>query len=459
MTGNQARSDASFYGLLALVLIAPIPFGAVMPWAWLPLSMASGLLLLGFSSFRLLRRETPAVSIRSLRVPLGLMAIVMAWAVVQILPSPAASLAHPVWAEASLALGKTLTSSISATPDRGFDILLRWLSCMAVFWLALNHGRKSQNTRRLLLAVAISAAISAAYGLWAETSGAKTVLGVAKTQYIDSLTGTFINKNHAATFFGFGILCAMSLLLMSIGSIPKILGPSEKMRMLGQRLSGKHLIPPAALVLLVPALLMTDSRAGVVLTFLATAFLVIAARLTRSISRNVFLAMLALVLLPAFLLLAFGGGTSLAERFGFFGQDWDVRMNIYKTTMEAIADAPFIGTGLGSFPDIFRLHHDGGITSAVTQAHNVYLELALELGIPAAILMLIACAWPALRCAAGMARRQQNRLLPATGAAVALLAATHSAFDFSLQMPGLALVFWAIMGACAAQGWSTRKSI
>ncbi|HAU28541.1 MAG TPA: hypothetical protein DCW68_00300 [Rhodospirillaceae bacterium] len=459
MTKTSLSRDSVFYALLALVFMAPLPFGGILPSAWLPMAMASGLLLAAFALTRLKAGETPPVSLRAWRIPLGLLALAMAWGFLQTLPAFSPGMAHPAWQMASEATGVPLTGRISINPGAGRDILLRWMANLAVFWLALNYGRKSGNTRAFLRTFLLSATACAVYGLWVEGNGSAMVLGIAKIQYKESLTGIFINKNHAATFLGLGILCGLSLLASTLASIPSTLGRREKIHMIGHALSGWNALPAACLALLVPALFLTDSRAGVALTLLASLFLIVAARLTKSISRTTFLMLLGLALLPVLGFLLLGNHTNLAQRFGFFGQDWAIRMNIYEITLQALGHTPFAGTGLGTFPDIFRMYHNGLMDGAVTQAHNTYLELALELGIPATLLLLAAGAWPLAICACGMAVRQKNRILPATGMALALLAGLHSALDFSLQMPGLALAFWALMGACTAQGWSMRKSI
>ena len=102
---------------------------------------------------------------------------------------------------------------------------------------------------------------------------------------------------------------------------------------------------------------------------------------------------------------------------------------------------PF-GSGLGSFVKVYRLYErpDTVTSEYVVHAHNDYAELALELGLPGIILMLlflawwIAVAWRVWRTGEG-----GPFALAASIASAAML--VHSLVDFPLRTAAISSCF------------------
>jgi hypothetical protein len=79
------------------------------------------------------------------------------------------------------------------------------------------------------------------------------------------------------------------------------------------------------------------------------------------------------------------------------------------------------------------------------------LELAAEVGVPLAILVVgwwIQSASILLRAAL---TRPDTIIASARGLGVGLLGIGHSSVDFSLQIPGFAIVFAVLIGACLSR--------
>lgn len=86
-----------------------------------------------------------------------------------------------------------------------------------------------------------------------------------------------------------------------------------------------------------------------------------------------------------------GGGTTLAfERFKTVSQKEETsnlgRMEIWKFTLVFIADHPWLGAGVGNYALV--LQEDISAVKRGASAHNLYLDLAAESGIPAALALL-----------------------------------------------------------------------
>jgi hypothetical protein len=139
------------------------------------------------------------------------------------------------------------------------------------------------------------------------------------------------------------------------------------------------------------------------------------------------------------------------------------RSNIYNITLNLIKDSPFTGNGLGSFTDVFNayrnndsLHHTETLTS---HAHNSYLELAMELGIPSASILIIIMVILWFKCLFGVKSRKRGGYIPAIAAASTILVALHALVDFSAQIPAIAIIFTVLIAVGYAQSYSTQVDI
>lgn len=126
------------------------------------------------------------------------------------------------------------------------------------------------------------------------------------------------------------------------------------------------------------------------------------------------------------------------------------RTEIWQTTSMAIRETLPVGTGLGSFAQVYRQHENpSSITrSYVNHAHNDYLEVVLELGAAGALLIVLFLGW----WIATSVRIWRSPLSTpfaraATIATAAVLA--HSLVDFPLRTAAISTIFAACLGFMA----------
>ena len=117
------------------------------------------------------------------------------------------------------------------------------------------------------------------------------------------------------------------------------------------------------------------------------------------------------------------------------------RRVVNSTSLEAAGDFLPVGSGLGSFAHVYRLYEDPRSIDRtyVNHAHNDYLEVAIEGGLPAVLWVLLFLGWWLVAAL----RRWRNGDDPfakaGTIATAAILA--HSLVDFPLRTSALAAVF------------------
>ena len=118
------------------------------------------------------------------------------------------------------------------------------------------------------------------------------------------------------------------------------------------------------------------------------------------------------------------------------------RARMAATTVEATADFLPFGSGLGTFREVYRLYedHDRVTPTYVNHAHNDYLELALETGVPGIVLILLFLAWFA--ASASRVWRFADAGPYARAASIAVAAVlVHSLVDFPLRTAAISATF------------------
>jgi O-antigen ligase len=208
------------------------------------------------------------------------------------------------------------------------------------------------------------------------------------------------------------------------------------------------------------ATFMTGSRAGVILSLLA---LVVAFNLyfRRRIAAGTGLLMIFFGSgLVALVLLQFMG-EGIIERLDPRGAADEGRLETYRAILRMIADHPWLGTGQGTFAAAYPAYRSSEVSmwGVWDIAHNTLLEIAADMGIPIAVLVVLAWVAIFVTLIYGVRHRNRDLVVPISALAVAMLAILHSLVDFSLQIPGYGIVALALIGSGLAQSFSTRSHL
>lgn len=447
--------------VLLLVLLAPIPFGANRPFWWCLAGALTAILLVFYALMLLKRREPPGVTlwkVLAIGVPFGYTCL---WVGFQVLPGIGPGLASPWWSLAAEALDQSIPGRITLSPAASLDGLIRYLTYAGVFLLCLELGRDRRFAERTVSWIAYGGLAYALYGLAMHWSGAGLILWFPKWAYADYLTSTFVNRNSYATYAALGLVCASSLLIVALRDV---LGQPMPLRRrivtlieVAPRRAAWPLLATAALAI---ALLQTGSRMGA-LSALVGLLVLLAAAVRGEILRPRHGLWAAGGLAIAGLAMVALSGGAVIDRLdtATLSTDAAVRGELFSLTLKAIEADPLLGTGLGTFADAFALYRPAGFDSFLlpNQAHNSYLENALELGVPTTILLLASLAAMAEATFMGLRRRKRGRILPALGLAALATVAVHSAVDFSLEIPAVTITFAALMGVATAQSFRSRR--
>lgn len=445
--------------LLLLVAFAPLPLGCVYPLASACLSLAVGILLVLHAAAVARRRSVFTQTLGPLSPIIFPFLLVLAWAGLQATSWTPASWHHPLWREAGAALGETLPGAISIDPEETVFALLRLLCYGGIFWLALQLGRRPERAAMVLTGLSVAGIAYAVYGLADRFSGANMVLWYVKTAYRDMVTGPFVNRNSYATYAGLGLLC-LSGLIVKLSEEAASPRASRRLHVVQffEALGGGRALLLAGWAVLLTALLLTGSRGGVVSGLAGLVAFLVAIWIRPKPGRAGTRLAAAAIVLSGLGLIAWSG--ELVElRLADTTPQTEERPIVYELAVQGIDRSPWLGTGLGTFAAAFRFDRDERIHGFWDKAHNTYIEDALELGIPATFLLLVALAALFLRCAKGVRDRRHDSVYPCIGVGVTTLVAMHSMVDFSLQIPAIAATYALIMGVAVAQSWRTVEVV
>ncbi len=410
------------------------------------------ILLVSWTIKTILSKEGPSIGLNRtwfLILPFGL---ICAWIGIQMAPWTPESWHHPLWKSTSNILGMELQGSISLVPFESGSALLRLLTFVGIFWLAMQYGRDSQNALRMVKAIAIASGIYATYGLIVEFTGTKTILWFDKEYYQNNLTSTFRYKNAYATYAGMGLLCTIALIVRSVhAQVRYDDGKFETRRRVYSWLLEKGWIPVLTALIILSSLILSDSRAGLLSSGCAVLVLFAAFRISH-MKRIPYLRSITSIAVVAIIAFFYVGGKEVTDRFSTLGTTGETtRSKIYKATKQAIEDVAILGSGAGTYDEVFPIYNPKSIKLRILRAHSTYLENAMELGLPASSLLILMLGGIGAVCAYGAYSRRRQGIYPCIGLGTVTLIGFHATVDFTMQVPAIAATFCALIGVGYAQ--------
>jgi hypothetical protein len=443
---------ALLWALVGVLAAAPAPLASNRPLPASLLAAALGLLVVLWGLGALLGRVAYRVPLGRTLPVTGPFLLVCIWVWVQAAPWTPAALHHGLWAGAGEALAPGVAAAISVSPAETRGALAHLLAYGGAFWLALQLGRSERRAGRTMVALAVIGILYAAFGLVTFLGGPAALPG--RLDWVGSgggrLSSTFVNPNGYATHAGIGMLAGMALLA---SAVERAVGRRGHWRgVVAELLRGDPgvTVGVLALVLCGVAMTLTQSRGAAIAAVAALLVLAVALASGRGTAH----AALAAGLLLAALVLVETFGASTGQRLAHHEVGMDLRLELFEASLRAIRDRPWQGTGYGTFREAMRAYKPDAIAALdFDRAHNTYLQKAVELGLPAAALLVLAVVWVALCCAAAVTTRERPRTVPALTLAVIVLVGGHALVDFSLEMPAVAATFAFVLGLGYAGSW------
>ena len=448
----QTFRSIQLWATISALTLAPLFFGSVDQF-WIALWVV----VLAVGTLCGAARQ---INVQQRRILYAFVSVCIAYAlvaVVQIVPDFIAGIGDPIWNRASDLLEMKLPPRISSRAEIPPVAIGHFLLLITSFMSGFFVGTSREDSDFLTAFARYSILLYAIYGLLALVFTPNMLLWAPKTAYRGSLTATFVNHNTAATFVGVGAIMWLCSALVTLKSLRfsslrlLLLIPSNEL------LALKLILRSAAGLTCLFALLLTGSRGGLICSSVG---LLVAVGLI--VTSEVRIGFWYILVSAAGALAVMLGWLTQTGRIGSEGLLDYGRWSVYKYCIDAIRHRPFLGTGAGTFGDVFPSVRGADLSAwgVWDYAHSTILEIAVEMGVPVAVMIGIAAlASFFVLQRATLRSKDRSRVSFSAMTGVVVLAYLHSIIDFSLQIPGYLIVFWILLGCWLARSFDEKPLV
>jgi O-antigen ligase len=451
------------YGRLLVAIIAwgALAFGAVYPWGYWPLLLAStGLGLWGI--FETSAWADPRT--RNLAIALAAVAAAIFAQIIAIPSGWLAELSPSVdrfFEEYQLGHHASGTHALSLDPPAtaiGLALFVAMSLLLVGLIRAVRLVRLDWLTNQLMglgVGLAILGVVQKAliddvhprlYGFW-------------QPQFGGNPFGPFINRNHFAGW----MVMTLPLVIGYSCAVVYQSGPDRRdwrgwLRWITTVEASRFLLVAFVIVALGMSLALTGSRSGIA-SFVVSIAVFGAFLLARSPrrARAMAAAYLCVLVISA---VAWAGVDRAVDRFGHASSDAGGRFSAWSDTINIIRDFPVFGTGVGTYGLAMLVYQTSGRDVMYAEAHNDYLQLVAEGGLLVAVPAAVVVGLIVYVIRRRLKSQDDDTLTYWTRVgAVAGLAgiAAQSVVEFSLQMPGNRVLF--VLLLALAMHRPSRRSV
>lgn len=308
-----------------------------------------------------------------------------------------------------------------------------WLGVLPlVFWLFMLSPKQDElwrNSFRWIVLVGVALAVTAMIQLLA---------------YSADPAATFLNRNSLAAL--------LNLIAIPLSGYFLLSSQHSKRR--------EHWLYGAVLFLLIYVIGLIAGR-GAALSG-GVALIVLAAVAWRHVPKRMVTQLAAIALMAFFVPLQFGQSL-LGERMGkIVANPWEAgadRIVIWEQSWQMLKDAPWMGVGLGHYALYWPLYRDPSDVSAGYFAHNDYLQIWIEAGLPGLLLLLAVLVSVFIVCFRAMRDKHvpSARVVEMTALFCGLLAvAMHSFLDFNLYVLSILVLAGLVLGRLHSLALATK---
>jgi O-antigen ligase len=411
---RSARSEQAgtvlLYGIFGLLLFGPLAFGAVEPWSIFLMEAGSAALFLVWVGKQILEGQIKVIW-NPLFLPMGVFGLLII---------------------------SQLVFRITAYPHDTTSLTLLYFCYGLLCFLAAQTLLRGSQARTLAFIFCAYGAALAGFSLIQGLSSNGKLYWIRQPRMGGWIYGPYVNHNHYAG------------LIEMLVPIPLVLALT--------RLASSRTRTAAAAIaaVMVGTVFLSGSRGGMLaivaeLVILAVVSVKQKRGLRTAIGIGVFLTIVVALLIWI-------GGGELSRRISTVGMSHseisaDVRFNIDRDGFRMFLKKPVLGWGLGAFPVVYPQFRTFYTNFFVNEAHNDYLQLLVEMGLLGFGTML----WFLLTLYSRALKKIRNWTSEMSGAtALACVLGlsgilVHSVFDFNMQIPANAALFYVLCTIAAAK--------
>jgi O-antigen ligase len=397
------------YGIFGLLLFGPLAFGATQPWSIFLMEAGSAALFLLWIGKQVLEDEMK-IRWSPLFLPMGVFGLLII---------------------SQLALGSAYWHDTESKA-------LLYLCYGQLCFLAGQALLRGSQARSLAVIFSVYGAALAAFALIYSLSSNDKLYWIRQPRNGGWIYGPYVNHNHYAGLIEMLVPIPLVLALTRLAS-PRTRSAAA-----------------AAAALMVGTIFLSGSRGGMLAIVAELAILaILLVKQKRGLSTAILVGVFLALVVG---LLAWVGGDAVVKRWASVGSSHpdisvDMRLNIDRDAFRMFLKKPVLGWGLGTFPVVYPQFRTFYTNFFVNEAHNDYLQLLVEMGVLGFGTML----WFLLTIYTRALKKIGNWAGDLSGATTLACVLglsgilVHSAFDFNLQIPANAALFYVLCTIAAAE--------
>lgn len=457
------------YGILGLVVFSPLPAASVNDWSVLVIQIT---VLIMMMVYLLMGKKHQPNELRSpaLRWPRFLFIGLFILIFVQIIPFPkflVKVLSYHAYSFKQLYLpgfSEIKFMSFSLIPSRTLREGLELLSYFLVGFLVIKTITERRQILRIFSVLIAMGVFEAFYGMFELYSKNPRILFYKKVHYLDTVTGTFVNRNHLSGYLEMIIPLTIGLIIAR-GKFFSLAGMRwrDKILMLSEKKISIYLIMAIAIIVMAMGIIFSKSRSGVFLLIFCFIFFfgwsILYSRRSEDQKRwaSNFLKVIFIIIIVVSL---YVGIDSTLERFSPDRLLNEQRPVFWKNTLGFFADFPLFGTGLGTFASLHPDWDQSGQLIRIYHAHNDYLEYLSELGIIGFILLVGGILYMLVKSFFVWRERGHPEVkgLALGGIVATICILIHSITDFNLHIPANMLLFSVVLSLTVVIVYYKKRS-
>jgi putative inorganic carbon (HCO3(-)) transporter len=395
------------------------------------------------------QRRLAWLGLKEYRLPIVLWLCYLVLLALQIVPLPASLLSY-LSPNAYALQENSMDGLFYLSVDYGQSqiSLLKSVSYFCLFLVTLILIRDGKTIKTLLFTILIAATLQALYGAFEVLLGLKHSI-IFNLPVRDIATGTFVYKNHFANYLMLGLSAGIGIMVATLQT-NQLNNKRNLLRSIVNTLLSSKALVRICLVIMVIALVMSKSRMGNTAFFVSMSvcgFLALA--LIRNRNKSLTMLIISMFVIDLLIVSAWFGLDKVQERLTQTSLSQETRDEVVRDALPIISDFPLFGTGGGSFYGVFPQYKKAEIHGFYDHAHNDYLQMTIEHGIPATLLLAILVILSLYKSLYAM-RHRKNSIMKGAAFTVCMVIIgmlIHMTVDFPLQAPanaGYFVVFLAL---------------
>jgi len=380
--------------------------------------------------------------------------IFLIFLILQIIPLPSSILKilSPNSFDLYFQLYKNKYFAISLSPQESFIYFFIFLSGFLIMSIISKIIHNKRDLRKVMKVIMWFAVFQSIFGMIVYLFDINQILFFyEKNHYLNSVTGTFINRNN----FSFYLLISFIVSICYLELCKKYFFKNKKLDIFNFLLSELFLIRLAILIIAI-GILLTKSRAGNI-TFFIILFSIFALDIYKYKKLTfISISVISIVLIDLFILSNILGGEKTIERLvltSFEGER--SRFEVFQLGIKEFINYPIFGYGMGGFEVLYDLKYNVEYLF-YDHVHNDFIEYLGELGILGFVIFFIS--FP-LFIFAHIKKSNIPSELKHLSLFCFIAILIHGSLDFALHIPANIFLLFLIYGICLSDALNNKAAI